>query len=104
MIGWLIDWWGRHGSTAPRITSIVTYASQGDLPDSLPRRRLALVGSPERPKWAALECPCGTGHRLLINLSAAHKPTWRIESPAPPSLRPSIDYEDAARRCHFWLR
>lgn len=66
----LIDWWRRRRLGAPRIDEVEVYHSQSDLPESLSRHQLALVGSPQRPKWLAFECPCGEGHRLQVNLSA----------------------------------
>jgi hypothetical protein len=101
----VVDWWRRRRFRAARIKTIVTYDRQSELPQSISRKTIAVVGSLERPKWAALECPCGAGHRLMINLSPSHKPSWEFTNGAGgPSLRPSIDFDDGDRRCHFWLR
>jgi hypothetical protein len=101
----VIDWWRRRRLTAPRIDQVIRFESQSELPDSLPRNALAVVGPEAQPKWAALECPCGAGHRLLVNLSPRHRPAWRLEPNVQrPGLRPSLNFADEERRCHFWLR
>jgi hypothetical protein len=101
----LVDWWRRRGLTAPRIDKVIVQERQGELPESISRHAIAVVGSFTHPKWAALECPCGAGHRLMINLSPNHAPAWRLaRQRTRPSLHPSIDFEDTERRCHFWLR
>lgn len=105
MIDRLTDWWRRRRFRSARIDKIVVYDRQAELPESISRRTLAVVGSLERPKWAALECPCGTGHRLIVNLSPNHRPAWEITNGAGGlSMSPSIDYDDGDRHCHFWLR
>ena len=63
-----------------------------------------LVGAPEHPTWAVFDCPCRTGHRLMVNLDRARHPFWRIESARPLSIYPSIDNLTPARRCHFIIR
>lgn len=105
MRGRLTDWWRRRRLSAPRVDQVETYRSQSELPQSLPRRQLALVGTLQSPKWLVLECPCGEGHRLHVNLSAARQPCWRlIAAETGPSVFPSIDFDAIERRCHFWIR
>ena len=83
---------------------VVGYVEAGDeVPPNLPYRGVVLVGTPQRPTWAALDCPCRTGHRLLVNLDERRRPYWRISSQPPLSLWPSIDSIAAGRRCHFVL-
>jgi len=101
----LIDWWRRRRLTVPLLDRVERYASQAELPESLPRHQLAIVGTQASPKWLVLECPCGSGHRLKMNLSAGRQPRWRlVASEAGPSVFPSIDFDGAERRCHFWIR
>jgi len=105
MRGRVIDWWRRRRWTRPRIDQIRWYRTHADLPDDLPRHELAAVGSPEKPKWFVLECPCGTGHRIQVNASTHHRPRWSLTTHRDkPSLRPSVDFDEPTRRCHFWLR
>ncbi|MGH9156350.1 MAG: DUF6527 family protein [Acidimicrobiales bacterium] len=63
---------------------------------------LVLIGSP--PKWAVLSCPCGTDHKIDLNLGNVGTTRWSIRQTEPPSVHPSIDVQNSARRCHFWLR
>lgn len=78
-----------------------------EVPDSLPHRTAVLIqpeGMPEQ--WLAFDCPCSDGHRLLMNLSSARSPRWRLvlARHGAVSLAPSVDSHSAAGRCHFWLR
>jgi len=102
---WLIDWWRRRQfSSSARVDRVRFVASRGDVPDSMPRHQLVVVGDEQLPKWAIFECPCGRGHRLEVNLSPRVRPYWKIRlDPRGPSLKPSID-SVAPYRCHFWLR
>lgn len=101
----LIDWWRRRRLTEPQLDQLEYYGSQAELPESLPRHQLAIVGVPESPKWLVLECPCGTGHRLSVNLAVSRQPRWRVvEAGLGPNIHPSIDFDGSERRCHFWVR
>jgi hypothetical protein len=71
--------------------------------DRIPRKGVVLVGSIAQPKWAVLDCPCGDGHRLIVNLDKTRRPNWRIEVFKPLSIRPSIDDQTLDRRCHFTI-
>lgn len=100
------DGWRRVVPGRPRIDRTAFYPSHSDVPASLPRHELALIGgTPEQPKWASFECPCGTGHRIAVPLARSRGPSWAIMGAGGrrPSLRSSIDSADE-RRCHFWLR
>lgn len=74
-----------------------------EVPDRLPRKGVVLVGPAERPTWAAFDCPCGRGHRLMVNLDKTRRPAWRVESLRPLSIRPSVDDITKGRRCHFFI-
>jgi hypothetical protein len=101
----LTDWWRRRRITAPRLDRIERYRSQAELPESLPRHQLAIVGTPQSPKWLVLECPCGSGHRLTVNLTGSRQPSWRVvDAETGPNVFPSIDFDGSERRCHFWIR
>jgi hypothetical protein len=81
---------------------IVVQVEEADLiPDRLPRRGAALAGPRDAPKWLAFDCPCGTGHRLLINLDNRRRPAWRLVRTRPLTIRPSIDITQDGTRCHF---
>jgi len=101
---WLTGRWRRRRLTRPGINRVLFYVTQAELPDELPCDALAVVGSKKHPKWAILDCPCGHGHRLTVNLSKARRPYWRLTiGESGPSLYPSVDVV-TSRRCHFWLR
>jgi hypothetical protein len=85
-----------------RYTRVVEAAGREQLPDHLHPRRVYALGTP--PKWAILECPCGRGHQIQLNLAHPGRAQWTLLTESQgPSLRPSIDVRDI-RRCHFWLR
>ena len=74
------------------------------MPERLPHRGVVLVGASEGATWAVFDCPCRTGHRLMVNLDDTRPPFWRIVSRTPLSIRPSIDNITPERRCHFTIR
>ena len=75
-----------------------------EIPDQLPEKGIILVGVGDSPTWAALDCPCRKGHRLMVNLDRSRLPVWTIDSVKPLTLRPSIDDITQARQCHFLIR
>lgn len=95
----------RRCRTHPRAkyTRVVEASGRDQLPTRLHPRRVYLLGSPG--KWVVLECPCGRGHQIQLNLAHPDRVQWtlRLDGGKGPSLRPSIDVRDQ-RRCHFWLR
>lgn len=101
--GPLIDWWRRHRRNIARIDKVRTYPSVATLPGHIGRHELAIAGDPAA--WAVLECPCGNGHRLDIRIRPYGKATvWKLsETSSGPSMYPSVDFDSAQRRCHFWL-
>lgn len=100
----LVDWWRRQQRTVPRIDTVEYYERQSEAPISIPRHQLILIGKGEHLKWAMFECPCGTGHKIMINLATSRVPHWRVVlHSGQPSLLPSINYQDDYGRCHFWL-
>ncbi|WP_322921659.1 DUF6527 family protein [Nocardioides renjunii] len=86
-----------------RYTEAVTIRDRADLPEHLNPRRVYQLGEPA--KWVVLECPCGRGHVLELNLAHPSRPEWSVftNDGKEPSLSPSVDFK-GERRCHFWLR
>ncbi|MEJ7784635.1 MAG: DUF6527 family protein [Solirubrobacteraceae bacterium] len=79
--------------------------TQNRVPTKLSRRTLLLVGGTrDKPKWALLECPCGTGHRITLPLRMPGRANWQLEvdDRGVPTIRPSVD-DRRELRCHFWL-
>ena len=84
---------------------IAGYVGAADeIPDRLPAKGVILVGMDDKPTWAALDCPCRRGHRLMVNLDRSRLPAWSIDSTEPLTIRPSIDDVTSDRQCHFVLR
>jgi hypothetical protein len=53
-----------------------------------------------RFQMAAMACPCGCGHRILLNLADQHALEVRR---GRPTVTPSILVADARCLSHFWL-
>jgi hypothetical protein len=77
--------------------------SVADVPVILPRRHAVLVGG-TRDKWLVFDCPCGRGHRVMLNLDPANRPRWRVDQPYPMTLAPSVDERSGVGRCHYVVR
>jgi hypothetical protein len=85
-----------------RIVAVVDSAD--DIPRRLPRNGAALVGPLTRPKWIAFDCPCRSGHRIMLAADQAHTPHWSTTVRGRLSITPSIDYRGSTRRCHYFVR
>jgi hypothetical protein len=88
------------GSRRWRVAASVLAADE--VPDHLPALTATLVGTQVSPKWLAFDCPCGRGHRIMLNLDPARRPVWRLAKTNPLSLQPSVDVAGPPR-CHFYL-
>lgn len=98
-----IAWWQWLALPWRRWRLVTRVQAGDDVPDRLPYKGVALVGSTEQPTWVAFDCPCRESHRLMVNLDKTRLPAWRIESLSPLSIRPSIDDITPERRCHFFI-
>ena len=97
--------WLRSLGLVWRPWAIAGYVGAADeIPDQLPDKGIILVGAGDSLRWAALDCPCRKGHRLMVNLDRSRLPVWTIDSVNPLTLRPSIDDTTQARQCHFLIR
>lgn len=52
-------------------------------------------------KWVAFECPCKSGHRILVPVDPQSRPHWTVRALRPMTLFPSIDAKTDGRRCHY---
>jgi hypothetical protein len=87
-----------------RLWRIVLQVEHGDeVPAALPARGAVLVQADSMPAWLAFDCPCGRGHRVMVNLHPARHPRWRLRRSSPLTLEPSVDDRAPGRRCHFFL-
>lgn len=86
-----------------RISQVVNVSGREDLPGHLHPQRLYLLGG-AMPKWALLDCPCGRGHVIELNLANPARTRWRVTTndAGQPSVHPSIDFQGEPR-CHYWL-
>ena len=99
----LIHWWD--WIPFVRCWRIVTTVDSADeIPERLPGRGAALVGSEQRPKWLAFDCPCNTGHRIMVSLDRGHSPHWTFLNARKLTLAPSIDYRTPKQRCHYFVK
>lgn len=72
-----------------------------DVPDMLGRRDIVLVAAPAFTKWIVFDCPCGTGHRIMLNADKSRKPRWEMRAEDPSAIFPSVDFQSPERRCHY---
>jgi hypothetical protein len=62
-----------------------------------------LVKKDRRPVWAAFMCPCGAGHRLVLNLSKLRSPYWTVKvRDGRATVYPSISLGQGCQS-HFWI-
>lgn len=82
-----------------------TVAEVDQVPRRIRARRAFLVAARTRRKWLVFDCPCGSGHRILLNLDRSRRPFWtlRVTENRRFTLHPSIDYRDDRRSCHYFL-
>jgi Family of unknown function (DUF6527) len=72
----------------------------------LPKRRIVLAGPKAAPKWAIFDCPCGTGHEIMLNLNPQRRPHWRVRTGLLRcvTVSPSVDSTHEDMRCHYFIR
>ena len=76
-----------------------------EVPVRIPARRAVLVASGALRKWLVFDCPCGAGHRVLLNLDRRRRPFWtlRLGPRRRITLDPSVDQREGRRSCHYFL-
>ena len=87
-----------------RLAGIV--AECDEVPERIPMRRAFLVGVSSHWKWLVFDCPCRTGHRIMLNLDPGRRPSWtvRLTRRRRITVAPSIDYSGQHRSCHYFIR
>lgn len=78
--------------------------SVSDIPERIARRHAVPVGTPTFDKWLVFDCPCGRGHRVMLNLDPHQRPRWRISDTYVLDLRPSVDEISRVGHCHYVVR
>lgn len=84
-----------------RIVEVVEHADE--VPEVIPSDGAVLVGTGTHHKWLVFDCPCKTGHRLMLNADNSRSPCWTIYSASPLTIYPSVDATTGDRRCHFFI-
>jgi hypothetical protein len=97
-----VSWWQWLPIFRWRIIGYVDAAD--DIPTRLPRNAVVVVGSRQHLKWLAFDCPCRTGHRIMVSLDPKVAPHWLLSDDHPLTIRPSFDYRARHRSCHFFIR
>lgn len=97
-----IPWWQWLPVFGWRVVMVVDSADE--IPQKLPRNSAVLVGSSTRPKWVVFDCPCRSGHRIMLNTDSARSPRWSTTVTGPLTISPSVDYNHPVRRCHYFVR
>ena len=96
-----ISWWQWLPFWRWRVIGVVESADE--VPDRIPRNGVALVGNADHTKWIVFDCPCRTGHRIMLNADQARRPHWTVNRTARLTISPSVDYQ-GNRRCHYFVR
>ena len=83
----------------------MTVGEADEVPEVLPHNNAVLVGT-TKTKWIVFDCPCRTGHRIMLNVDDAKKPYWRFTVSANGRLTiyPSIFYRNHLGQCHFFIQ
>jgi hypothetical protein len=88
------------------VTKLVRHLS-ADHPDlaALPAGLLHIVGGRDYQKWAYLKCPCGCGAPIMLSLTPARRPHWKVTADwlDRPTVVPSIWQTDGCFS-HFFVR
>ncbi len=91
------------GACCPLYTAI-RVADDDDIPNTLPRGLVFIVGTKGQEWLAVMTCPCGCDARLHLNLLKAQKPSWSwlIDTDKTVTLCPSVN-RLAGCKSHFFL-
>lgn len=74
------------------------------MPANLSANELIIVGSEDNPKWAVLQCPCGCGEQIDVNLMRSRRPFWRLyRTTEGVTLWPSLWVPAWKCGSHFWI-
>jgi hypothetical protein len=102
VVTWLRSIWHRV-VWRDRYRVVYTVDAADEIPDTLPQLGAVLVGTSREPRWIAFDCPCHDNHRVMLNLDCRRRPTWRMTSATPLTIRPSVDALRGAKRCHYFV-
>jgi hypothetical protein len=61
------------------------------------------VGDPA--KWATLQCPCGCGDTIDVNLMKTRHPVWQLSiTNGKATFHPSLWVPKEKCGAHFWIK
>jgi len=99
----IADWWKKVQLPFKKWRVVVSVEAADEIPPLLPEYGAAVVRSAGRAKWLAFDCPCGKGHRIMLNLDPSRRPVWRLVNDSPLTVSPSVDDQGLGRSCHFFI-
>jgi len=83
---------------------VLHVAAADEIPERLPFKGAVTVGPHGRAlSWIAFDCPCGRGHRVMLNLDASRAPRWKVRSTRPLTIQPSVDDCSIDKQCHYFI-
>ncbi len=99
---WLRRWWYRRKAYYRATKYIDSFAEA----EALEPREIGLIVDGKIRKWAVLQCPCGCGERIYVNLMRSSSPFWEIEihPDSKISLHPSLYRGEGTCESHFVVR
>jgi hypothetical protein len=102
---WLQRWWQPLRALTSRPVTIrhEVVSSVFDVPAELRKRTAVLVAKGDVEQWLIFDCPCGAGHRVMLNVDPTSRPAWRIIDHKRLTLRPSVDEVTEHGRCHYFI-
>lgn len=108
IVAWFTSWWTKWLSPSNELAfyQAVFVASDEDVPKVLSDRKVFIVGVPGNEWLVVMQCPCGCGSRIPLNLLEAEKPYWGWgvdPNSGAVTLTPSV-WRKVGCRSHFFLR
>lgn len=97
-----ISWWKWLPYQRWRIIGEVESADE--IPDKLPKNAAVVVIASNGPKWIVFDCPCQTGHRIMLNADRSRRPYWTLQKAKRLTIFPSVDFRGTSKRCHYFVR
>lgn len=96
------SWWEWIPIHRWRVVGIVEAADE--IPEKIPKNGAILVGTRKHPKWLAFDCPCRSGHRIMLNTDPGRRPFWSVQEYSSLTVYPSVDFKSHNVRCHYFIR
>lgn len=84
----------------------MTVSDIDEVPTRIPKRRAYLVAASKLEKWLVFDCPCNSGHQIMLNLDLSRLPYWSLLTSRGQriTVSPSVDHDGTDRRCHFLIQ